>query len=126
MRVLDEERSARGRTGSFLVEVEVTRERWLAREEDLLDRQATPGSLEGARRESARRIAREALFLAGPGNRAAAAASVLRSVADRLEAFGDGDAREEQLASASGEIMVESPAVGDAQVRELDHARGSP
>jgi hypothetical protein len=125
VRVLDEERSAGGRTGSFLVETEFTRERWLAGEEDLLDRRLGVGSLEGARRESARRIAREALFLAGRGNGAAAAASVLRSVADRLESFEDADGREDRVASGSGDVTVEHAAVGDAQLHEFDHERGS-
>ena len=54
--VLDEERSAGRRTGCFVVEAERTRERWLAREEDLLDARAASQALDDARGESALRI----------------------------------------------------------------------
>ena len=54
--VLDEERSGGKRTGSFVVEAERTRERWLAREQDLLDARAASHALDGAHRESALRI----------------------------------------------------------------------
>jgi hypothetical protein len=125
VRVLDEERSSGKRTGCFVVEATSTRERWPAGKEDLLDRREASVPLEDASRERVLRIAQDALFLANAGIGTAGAATVLRSVADRLDSAGGGERRNEVLGRDTADVLDDRPGLGDGQVDDFDYERGA-